>query len=93
MPRFPRWLLEGHVPAFNTSLPKEHNAAWELLRTGQPAAFVRSALVAALVERWSLSYLVRIPALCMLCKLSTNRLADPTAIWPRIADSSVPCAG
>ena len=58
MPRFPRWLLDGYVPTFDTAKPKEHNAAWELLRTGQPAAFVRNALVAALVERWSLAYLV-----------------------------------
>ena len=58
------------MPKFNTSLPTEHNAAWELLRTGQPAAFLKSDLVAALVERWSLPYLV-LHALCMLCGLST----------------------
>lgn len=35
-----------------------HNAAWEVLRTCQPAVMSKSPLVQKLLERWTLPYLV-----------------------------------
>lgn len=50
---------------------KGHNAAWEVLRTCQPAVLCKSPLVQKLLERWTLPYLVR-RSLCWQDNLASD---------------------
>ncbi|BDA49058.1 probable hypoxia-inducible factor 1-alpha inhibitor [Coccomyxa sp. Obi] len=58
-PRYPKWIAENEIERFDVSDAKGHNAAWEVLRTCQPAVLCKSPLVQKLLERWTLPYLAK----------------------------------
>ena len=56
-PRFPAWLSEGNVQAFDVRQPQALYAAWDVFRSSKPACLLNMPLIAPLVSKWTPEYL------------------------------------
>lgn len=80
-PRFPAWLSEGNVQAFDVRQPQALYAAWDVFRSSKPACLLHTPLIAHLVSKWTPEYLAsNLPATALhmpYCDTSLHPLSMP----------------